>query len=131
MTIPSTTQTVIANTAIKYCMGHEVHVKKCSSREDVREASANILAEYDQKMDISSASTHMVEKKEKRKLLGKKKVYDLFIKFFHNNNVVACNKFHLKEVASKTVENTDGNDTTIDKTVDVTEDFFDALENQN
>lgn len=114
MTTPVTAIQTTVDT--KVCLGHEVHVKKCFSREEVREESAKVLDDYSKRVTVVSSKTHMIEKTEKRKLIGTKKIYDLYITFFHVNNEASCNHFKLQNEATKTEHSLE-----IDR-------FFDALE---
>lgn len=117
---PSTTQDFVE---VKHCLGHETHVKKCSKREEVREESSKVLANYATKAAVLSSKTHMVEGTEKRKFLGSKKIYDLFITFFHKNDTSACNHFSIEKVA--VIKQKTELDTTDTKSNDV---YFDTVD---
>lgn len=109
---------------VKHCQGHETHVKKCYSREEVREVSAEILSQYEEKKGIISSTTYMVEGKEKRKLFGHKKVYDLYLKYTHRDDHKKCDNFTTEKmtVISNIAKKSEAEEAVEDV-------FFDALEN--
>lgn len=121
MSVPSVQAATID---VKHCQGHETHVKKCYSREEVREVSAEILNNYQQKKGIIKSSTYMVEGKEKRRFFGNKKVYDLYLKFQHRDDHKKCDNFTVEKmtVITKTVEKNPAEQAVEDV-------FVDALEN--
>jgi len=96
-----TTATITGNILEqKHCLGHEAHVRTCYNREDVRQESSNVLADFSKDVTILSSKTHMLETSEKKRFLGSRKVYDLFITYIHKDNTNACQHFNVEKITN-------------------------------
>lgn len=91
-----------------HCLGHVEYVQKCHSREQVRDASKNVLKRNEENPDIQSSFTNTTTRKEKSSGIFKqeKVVYDLTVTYFHKDNCPTCNNYktEVQPLSEKEVE---------------------------